>query len=149
MNQSKETKNPEFAFRFKSARLHAELTQQELASKVGISQAAIHKLESGQFNSSRKTVAIAMACQVNPVWLATGVGEMLTRTEHQTDWESMDGGTLTGGMVVQLSTLEREMERMIHGMYAIRNLVRRLRNRQRARSRRNEPDLIEKESSIL
>ncbi|MBF0109322.1 MAG: helix-turn-helix domain-containing protein [Magnetococcales bacterium] len=62
--------------RIKLARKHAGLTQKELADKVGISQTAIHKLEGGGSRSSRKTIAIALTCGVDPIWLDTGRGEM-------------------------------------------------------------------------
>lgn len=62
--------------RIKQARKHANLTQKELADKVGISQTAVHKIECGRSGSSRKTVAIALTCGVDPIWLDTGRGEM-------------------------------------------------------------------------
>ncbi len=58
------------------ARKQANLTQKELANQVGISQTAIHKLEGGSSKSSRRTVAIALACGVDPIWLDTGRGEV-------------------------------------------------------------------------
>lgn len=63
--------------RIQFARKHAGLTQKELADRVGISQTAIHKLECGRSRSSRRTVPIALACGVDPVWLETGRGEMV------------------------------------------------------------------------
>lgn len=62
--------------RIKQARKHAGITQKELAKRVGISQTAVHKLEGGGSHSSRKTVAIALTCGVDPIWLDTGLGEM-------------------------------------------------------------------------
>ncbi|HAT49107.1 MAG TPA: hypothetical protein DCS88_02080 [Alphaproteobacteria bacterium] len=62
--------------RIKLARKHAGITQKELALKVGISQTAIHKLEGGGSRSSRKTIAIALTCGVDPIWLDTGRGDM-------------------------------------------------------------------------
>ncbi|MBF0346457.1 MAG: helix-turn-helix domain-containing protein [Magnetococcales bacterium] len=62
--------------RIKMARKHAGITQKELAERVGISQTAIHKLEGGGSQSSRKTIAIALTCGVDPIWLDTGRGEM-------------------------------------------------------------------------
>ncbi len=62
--------------RVKTARKQADLTQKELADRVGVSQTAIHKLESGRSVSSRRTVSIALTCGVDPIWLDTGRGEM-------------------------------------------------------------------------
>lgn len=62
--------------RIQTARKQAGLTQKELADRVGISQTAIHKLECGRSRSSRRTVPIALACNVDPIWLETGKGEM-------------------------------------------------------------------------
>ena len=62
--------------RIQTARKQAKLTQKELADRVGISQTAVHKLECGRSKSSRRTVAIALTCGVDPIWLDTGRGEM-------------------------------------------------------------------------
>ena len=62
--------------RIKIARKQAKLTQKELADRVEISQTAVHKLECGRSKSSRRTVAIALTCGVDPIWLDTGRGEM-------------------------------------------------------------------------
>ncbi|HAT51012.1 MAG TPA: hypothetical protein DCS88_11865, partial [Alphaproteobacteria bacterium] len=62
--------------RIQKARKHAGLTQKDLADKVGISQTAVHKLECGRSRSSRRTVAIALTCGVDPIWLDNGRGEM-------------------------------------------------------------------------
>ncbi|MEO5340529.1 MAG: helix-turn-helix domain-containing protein [Magnetococcus sp. MYC-9] len=62
--------------RIQTARKQAKLTQKELADRVNISQTAVHKLECGRSKSSRRTVAIALACGVDPIWLDTGRGEM-------------------------------------------------------------------------
>lgn len=65
-----------FANRVKTARKHAKLTQKELADRLGLSQTAVHKLESGFSASSRKTVGIALTCGVDPIWLQNGDGTM-------------------------------------------------------------------------
>lgn len=64
--------------RIQTSRKNAGFTQKELADRVGISQTAIHKLECGRSRSSRRTVAIAMACGVDPIWLETGRGDMIS-----------------------------------------------------------------------
>ncbi|MBF0612372.1 MAG: helix-turn-helix transcriptional regulator, partial [Magnetococcales bacterium] len=64
--------------RIQTSRKNAGFTQKELADRVGISQTAIHKLECGRSRSSRRTVAIAIACGVDPIWLETGRGDMIS-----------------------------------------------------------------------
>ncbi|MBF0194867.1 MAG: LexA family transcriptional regulator [Magnetococcales bacterium] len=59
------------------ARRHAELTQKELASRVGVSHTTVSKLENGRAKYSRCMVTIATVCGVDPTWLETGRGEML------------------------------------------------------------------------
>lgn len=64
--------------RLKAARTHARLTQAELAAKANVgTQESISKLERTNASGSEFTVQYAMACGVNPVWLATGEGEMV------------------------------------------------------------------------
>jgi transcriptional regulator with XRE-family HTH domain len=62
--------------RLRQARKHADLTQEELSKKTGIPQSTISTAER-MGNGSAETVTYAMACGVNPAWLATGEGEML------------------------------------------------------------------------
>lgn len=53
-----------------------DISQGELARKVGMSQPAIFKLVNGETKTSRKIVEIALALEVNPAWLQCGKGEM-------------------------------------------------------------------------
>lgn len=62
--------------RIKTARKHAQLTQRELAERVGIAQAAISQLESGRALRTTYITDIASACGVSSTWLATGKGDM-------------------------------------------------------------------------
>ncbi len=71
-----DTPNTTLAQRIRKARIEAELTQMALADKIGCSQTAVHKLEKGHSRSSRRTIKIALACQVDPIWLETGRGDM-------------------------------------------------------------------------
>jgi phage repressor protein C with HTH and peptisase S24 domain len=48
-------------------------SQQELATRAGVSQPAIYKLVSGQSKTTRKLLEIADALQCDPEWLNTGV----------------------------------------------------------------------------
>lgn len=68
--------NTQLKDRVLAARKLAGLTQKELADRVGVSQTAIHKLESGRSQSSRRTVPIALSCGVDPIWLERGEGPM-------------------------------------------------------------------------
>lgn len=68
------------AERVKRAREFAGLTQAQLAERIeqlfgkrGITQQGISKIESG-VESSGSTVQIAAACDVDPIWLASGAG---------------------------------------------------------------------------
>jgi len=58
--------------RVSTARVHAQLTQAQLAKAAGVSQQAIQKLESGKSKDSKKIAQIAIACGVRPEWLTTG-----------------------------------------------------------------------------
>lgn len=67
-----------YSSRIKSARKHAGLTQAELASRVGVTQASISDLERGKSASSTFTATLAKACRVSAEWLATGEGQMFS-----------------------------------------------------------------------
>lgn len=71
--------------RIKQARLSVGLSQKALADKIGISDAALSKIESGANNPAKQTViAIANALGVSLYWLETGEGEMYTKSASQT-----------------------------------------------------------------
>ncbi|MBF0381599.1 MAG: helix-turn-helix domain-containing protein [Magnetococcales bacterium] len=63
--------------RILQARQNAELTQRELARRVGISLTTVYNLEHGKALYSRRLVTIAIVCGVQPAWLESGRGEML------------------------------------------------------------------------
>ncbi len=67
----------EFGKRLKEARKNAGLTQAQLAKKVGIGQSTVAELERTASGSSH-VAGIAAACNVSPMWLATGDGPMKT-----------------------------------------------------------------------
>ncbi|HEY0062490.1 MAG TPA: XRE family transcriptional regulator [Telluria sp.] len=60
--------------RIREARRIAKLTQKELASKVGMSQAALSELETGESEGSTLVASIASALGVNALWLESGKG---------------------------------------------------------------------------
>ncbi len=66
-----------FGARLKVAREYAKLTQSELATKSGVSQVTISKIEREESDSSSFTVQLAVACGVRPEWLAIEQGEMV------------------------------------------------------------------------
>ena len=66
----------DYGKRLKLARKHAKLTQVQLSAKTGIPQSTISSSEVGGSGSS-ETPMYADACGVNPLWLATGDGDML------------------------------------------------------------------------
>ncbi|MBJ2225733.1 helix-turn-helix transcriptional regulator [Pseudomonas carnis] len=85
--------------RVKAARKHAELTQSQLAERVGIAQTAISQLESGKTLRSSYLLQIAEACGVSVTWLASGLGGMLMSPEQSAfhvegkeQWEAFEEG---------------------------------------------------------
>jgi transcriptional regulator with XRE-family HTH domain len=74
-----------FAERMIFARNQTKLSQKGLAERLGLSQGTISKIERGDTESSGFVVQIAMACGVNPTWLATGEGEPLIAPSEATD----------------------------------------------------------------
>nr|WP_281726312.1 helix-turn-helix transcriptional regulator [Hafnia alvei] len=64
------------AERLKLARKQSELSQGKLGEMVGISQAAIQKIESGKALKSTKLVELSRALKVRPEWLAEGIEPM-------------------------------------------------------------------------
>lgn len=71
--------------RFKQARKHAKLSQEELALAVGCTQGLISKIERGDQEGTGLIVDIAKACGVRPEWLALGQGEMI----HEIKYDSL------------------------------------------------------------
>lgn len=62
--------------RIKEARLAAKLTQKALAQKVGMAQASLSELETGESQSTTLIASLAAALGVNALWLETGKGTM-------------------------------------------------------------------------
>ena len=65
------------AGRLKEERAARGLTQKALGDLVGVSQAAIQKIETGNASQTTKLVEIANALGVMPDWLSSGEGAML------------------------------------------------------------------------
>lgn len=62
--------------RLKAARQYANLTQAQLAASGPTSQANVSALEGGEATGSDFTAQFAIACGVNPLWLAKEEGTM-------------------------------------------------------------------------
>lgn len=68
--------------RIQAARKHAQLTQAQLAERVGITQQVLARLERDGASSTKALALIAVECCVAPRWLATGESEMLDATPY-------------------------------------------------------------------
>lgn len=62
--------------RIKEARRAAKLTQKELAKKVGMAQASLSELETGESQGTTLIASFAAALGVSALWLETGRGQM-------------------------------------------------------------------------
>jgi SOS-response transcriptional repressor LexA len=71
-----------FGDRLKAALKHAQMTQQELASRVGISQQLINYATSARAKGSKHSLLMAKALGVSAEWLSTGSGEMLKNIKY-------------------------------------------------------------------
>lgn len=67
------------ASRLQAARKYAKLSQVQLAEKLKglMTQQNISLLENGTTSGTEYIVQLAVACNVCPIWLATGEGEMI------------------------------------------------------------------------
>ncbi|MFW0822449.1 hypothetical protein C0Q87_01360 [Klebsiella aerogenes] len=83
------------AERLKEARSKRGLTQKALGELVGVSQAAIQKIETGKANQTTKLVEIANALGVQPEWLSSGEGVMNTGGEHAAKVQSRNSASDT------------------------------------------------------
>ncbi|MFP2504600.1 MULTISPECIES: XRE family transcriptional regulator [Buttiauxella] len=80
------------AERLKMSRLQAGLSQKLLGEKVGISQAAIQKLENGSAKTSTKLIEIARVLGVRPEWLSEENGPMFSESSipAESQWGTVD-----------------------------------------------------------
>ncbi|KVL39811.1 MULTISPECIES: helix-turn-helix transcriptional regulator [Burkholderia] len=75
------------ADRLKWARQEADLSQEELGKKAGVSQSTIGNLEAGTRNSARRLPQIAAVLGVNALWLAEGRGEPAANSKARTTYD--------------------------------------------------------------
>ncbi|MBX8654035.1 helix-turn-helix transcriptional regulator [Klebsiella michiganensis] len=66
------------AERLREARKAADMTQKALGDAVGVSQAAIQKIETGKAANTTKLLDIANVLRVRPEWLSSGIGAIRT-----------------------------------------------------------------------
>lgn len=81
------------AERLKNARHAQGLTQKALGELVGVSQAAIQKIETGKAEQTTKLVDIARALKVRPEWLGSGLGAMKVSDDAllpESEWGTVD-----------------------------------------------------------
>lgn len=79
------------AERLKEARNTRGLTQKALGELIGVSQAAIQKIETGKAIQTTKLVDIACALKVRPEWLGSGLGAMTDDTvPPESEWGKVD-----------------------------------------------------------
>ncbi|EMH91629.1 TPA: helix-turn-helix transcriptional regulator [Klebsiella pneumoniae] len=71
------------AERLREARKAADMTQKALGNAVGVSQAAIQKIETGKAIQTTKLLDIAKILKVRPEWLSSGSGAMRTDDEGE------------------------------------------------------------------
>lgn len=91
LNEAMET----LGSRIKHARLRKGITQSQLASRSGVGQGDISKLENGTVSGSTKVVQLARALGCDPYWLATGEGEPWGQPASH-EMELTGGGNVVG-----------------------------------------------------
>lgn len=74
--RSLNTDRMEFKDRLRHARKTRKMSQAKLAAAAGLDQTTISDLENGRSRSTGRSAEIALALEVDPTWLATGMGEM-------------------------------------------------------------------------
>ncbi|GAB3054259.1 S24 family peptidase [Stenotrophomonas tumulicola] len=94
--------------RVSAARLHAQMTQAQLAKAAGVSQQAIQKLESGKSKDSKRIAQIAIACGVRVEWLTSEEPPMVapvtplsvpsTGIQGESDWADVTGYSQAAGL---------------------------------------------------
>lgn len=90
------------------ARVHAQMTQAQLAKAAGVSQQAIQKLETGKSKDSKRIAQIAIACGVRVEWLTNGEAPMVApiapmpttyqQSHDENDWADVIGYSQAAGL---------------------------------------------------
>ena len=79
----------------KAERSGADFTQQDLATRAGVTQGSIAHLESGRTKTSRSLTKIASALGVTTEWLADGKGEPFIAGEPSSDTQTKFPGSMS------------------------------------------------------
>ena len=82
------TNLPTLAERLKFARTAKGLSQKALGGLVGVSQAAIQKIETGKARETTKLIELSVALEVRPEWLASGDGAIHLGGNNSTGLEA-------------------------------------------------------------
>jgi SOS-response transcriptional repressor LexA len=89
-----------FGDRLKASLQHAQMTQQQLADKVGISQQLINYATTDRAKGSKHSFQMAKALRVSPEWLSTGEGEMLNADKPaQGQQDFIDGSSRNSAVI--------------------------------------------------
>ncbi len=83
--------------RIKNLRKALNLTQAEFSSRIGLTNAAISKVESGDRNiSNQAIISICREFNVDEYWLRTGEGEMFVKVSEDEEMAAYVGHVLGG-----------------------------------------------------
>ncbi|MBC8949340.1 MULTISPECIES: XRE family transcriptional regulator [Xenorhabdus] len=92
--------------RLKLARTMAGMSQKNLGNAVGISQAAIQKIEAGLSQTSTKLIEIAKILNVSPDWLSTGDGDINQLSQNNESIKQFASETSTPTYTVKLLDIQ-------------------------------------------
>lgn len=96
--------------RIKLAREQANLTQSELAEKIGIKQQSVFKIECGETKNPRNIEKIASVLGVDLNWLLTGEGLMYPNKSPQDIKIQSMLGALTSSQKEEMLTLAEKFK---------------------------------------
>jgi transcriptional regulator with XRE-family HTH domain len=88
--------------RIREARKAAGMTQDQLATKVGMKQNSISELEKGDSAGTTNVAKFAQALRVNALWLETGMGDRSTSAVLDLDSE---GGDSVNDIVAKVNAM--------------------------------------------
>jgi len=95
------------AERFKFARENADMSQDDLAAKIGVTQQSIAKIESGITLQPRKIKELAQCLGVSQQWLQLGIEENAELSSYVV--QESEGSILDPGLFVNIPILDIEL----------------------------------------